>query len=88
MDLEELRREIDRIDDKLVELFEKRMDVSSTIAGFKKERNIPLHDPEREKEKLKKLSGKVQKGYESYIKSLYSLLFEISRTEQAKIIND
>ena len=88
MDLEELRREIDRIDDKLAELFEKRIDISSKIAEFKKERNIPVHDPVRESEKIKKLSGKVQKRYESYIKSLYSLLFEISCTEQDRIIND
>ena len=86
MDLQELRQKIDEIDDGLVDLFQKRMDVSAEIARHKQEQNLPVHDPARERQKLYDLSGKVKEGRESYVTALYSLLFELSRTEQERIL--
>jgi chorismate mutase/prephenate dehydratase len=87
MDLQELRKQIDEIDDGLVRLFQQRMDVSAEIARFKKENNLPVHDPAREREKLYDLSFKVNQGRESYITALYYLLFELSRADQERILN-
>lgn len=87
MDLEELRRKIDEIDEGLVRLFQQRMDVSSEIAVFKHQNNLSIHDPARERQKLYDLSTKMDAGRESYITALYSLLFELSRAEQERIIN-
>ena len=39
MDINELRGQIDTIDDELVKLFAKRMDVAAQIAEYKKEHN-------------------------------------------------
>ena len=52
MELNDLRKEIDAIDDELVSLFAKRMDVSARIAGVKKEKSLPIFVPAREREKL------------------------------------
>ena len=41
MDLLELRKEIDRIDDQLIPLLMARMDVSEQVAKYKVERGIP-----------------------------------------------
>jgi chorismate mutase / prephenate dehydratase len=87
MDLKELRTQIDGIDDDLVRLFQQRMDVSAEIARYKKENNLPVHDPAREREKLYDLSFKVNQGRESYITALYYLLFELSRADQERILN-
>ena len=87
MDLEELRESIDEIDNDLVKLFDRRMDISAEIAVYKKENKLPVHDPARERQKLHELTGRVRKGRESYITALYSLLFELSRTEQERILN-
>jgi chorismate mutase / prephenate dehydratase len=87
MDLQELRKKIDEIDDGLVRLFQERMDVSAEIARYKKENNIPVHDPAREREKLYNLSFKTNPGRESYITALYYLLFELSRADQERILN-
>ena len=87
MNLQDLREKIDKIDDELIRLFEQRMDVSAEIAGYKKENNMPVYDPARERQKLYDLSGKVKEGREEYITALYSLLFELSRSEQERIIN-
>jgi len=87
MDLQELRKQIDEIDDGLVRLFQQRMDVSAEIARYKKENNLPVHDPAREREKLYDLSFKTNPGRESYITALYYLLFELSRADQERILN-
>jgi len=87
MDLQELRKKIDEIDDGLVRLFQERMDLSAEIARYKKENNLPVHDPAREREKLYDLSFKTNPGRESYITALYYLLFELSRADQERILN-
>ena len=87
MDIQELRKQIDEIDNGLINLFEKRMDIAAEVARYKQENNIPVYDPVREREILDKLSGKVTKGRESSITALYSLLFELSRAEQEKVMN-
>jgi chorismate mutase/prephenate dehydratase len=87
MDLQELRKRIDEVDDGLVRMFQQRMDVSAEIARYKKENNLPVHDPAREREKLYDLSFKTDPGRESYITALYYLLFELSRADQERILN-
>ena len=87
MGLQELRRRIDRIDDELVDLFQQRMDVSAEIARYKLENHLPVHDPVREQQKLDDLSRKVDKDREAYVTALYTLLFELSRGEQERVLS-
>lgn len=54
-DLTEIRKEIDQVDKKLLELFEYRMGLSLSVADYKKQKGMPVYDPDREKEKLEKL---------------------------------
>ncbi|MCL2819259.1 MAG: chorismate mutase [Oscillospiraceae bacterium] len=85
MELNELRFEIDKIDDSILKLLDKRMDLSVKVAEFKKKHKLPIHDPKRELEILDKLIKKVKKERESAIKTLYMLIFELSRTEQENV---
>lgn len=84
MDLNELRLEIDKIDDELVRLFGARMEVSARIADFKKENGLPIFVPSREAEKLLDVSTKAGPEMAQYTKVLYDLLFELSRGYQSK----
>ena len=84
MDLSELRAEIDRIDDDLVRLFGKRMEISARIADYKKANNLPILMPIREREKLQDVAKKAGPEMENYTRVLYSMLFELSRSYQAK----
>ena len=84
MDIQELRSQIDAIDDELVHLFCKRMEVSSNIAAFKKEHAMPIYIPAREREKLQDVSKKAAPGMDNYTRVLYSMLFELSRSYQSK----
>jgi len=86
MELAELRMQIDAIDGELIRLFERRMEVAAEIAKYKQRNGLPVLDPEREKQKLVDLTGKVKNGHEDYISALFSLLFEISRAEQQAIM--
>ena len=86
MDLQTLRTQIDKIDDELILLFGRRMDVSAEIARYKRQNGIPVFDSEREKQKLCDLSQKTTDKYKQYITALYSLIFDLSRAEQEKTI--
>ena len=86
MSLEELREKIDAVDDQLVRLFQERMQVAAEIAKYKAERDLPVLQPAREREKLQDVAGKTQEDMQSYTRVLYSLLFELSRAYQGRII--
>ena len=84
MDLSELRKEIDAIDDELVRLFCQRMDVASKVADYKKATGSPIYHPGREQEVLQKVAQKAGPEMENYARVLYSTLFELSRSYQKK----
>jgi len=84
MDIHELRNRIDEIDNELLQLFMRRMDISAEIAQYKKQYNMPIHDPAREQQVLHNLSKKATRERESSVTALYSLLFELSRAEQER----
>ena len=86
MSLEELREKIDAVDDQLVRLFQERMQVAAEIAKYKAERDLPVLQPAREREKLQDVAEKTQEDMQSYTRVLYSLLFELSRAYQGRII--
>ena len=87
MDLLELRREIDRLDEELVSLFSQRMEIAARIADYKKEKNLPIHHPGREQEVLQKVGALAGAEWEDYAKNLYVKIFELSKAYQ-KARND
>ena len=88
MELKDLRTEIDKIDDELVKLFTQRMEVSAQIAGYKKERSLPIFVPAREREKLADVAAKAGPDMANYTRVLYSMLFELSRSHQSKLTGE
>ncbi len=84
MELQDLRTEIDRIDDQLVKLFAQRMDIAAQIGDYKKARNLPVFVPAREREKLQDVAEKAGSEMANYTRVLYSMLFELSRSYQSK----
>ena len=82
MTIDDLRREIDAIDDQLLSLFEQRMAVVNQIAQYKKENSLPVQDTAREQEILSRLSKKAPPELAECVKMLFSSLFEMSRNYQ------
>lgn len=85
MDLNELRLEIDKIDDELVQLFVRRMEVSARIAEYKKAHDLPILVPAREAEKLQDVAQKAGPKMAQYTRVLYAMLFELSRGYQSQL---
>ena len=84
MDLNELRQQIDAIDEELVKLFVKRMEVSAGVADYKKANDMPIFVPAREREKLRDVAAQAGPDMANYTRVLYSMIFELSRSYQSK----
>ncbi|MBQ4227239.1 MAG: chorismate mutase [Clostridia bacterium] len=86
MELSELRTQMDETDGKLLEMFVRRMELSSQIAQYKKDKKLPVQDLRREREKLVSVAQAVPTELRDYASGLYSMLFEISRSYQNRLI--
>jgi len=86
MELSDYRAQIDRIDNELIKLFAERMDVAAGIAEYKKANKLPVLDPGRERKKLLDIAEKTPEAMQEYAVSLYSLLFELSRSYQNRLL--
>lgn len=90
MSLEEIRREINGLDEAIVRLLERRARAGREIGGLKKSRGLPLRDPEREREVLSRLRalsdgslppGSLDRIYRAIIAETLSMQeWEASRT--------
>lgn len=86
--LEEQRKQIDAIDDRLVQLFEERMLVAGEIAETKREAKLPILNTAREREIIARLTKNKPDEMAGFIKMLFTMLFDLSRSHQAKILGD
>ena len=86
MDRSDYRKQIDRIDEQLVKLFAERMEVAGRLAEYKKENSLPVLDVRREREKLHSVSEQSPEELRDYTELLYSLIFELSRSYQNRLI--
>ena len=85
MDLLGLRKEIDKIDEELIPLLLKRMNISQQVAKYKVERGIPVLNQQREQEILDNVAEKCGDMGE-IIKTVFSATMDASRALQHKII--
>ena len=66
MDLGILRDEIDEIDGKIVDLYEKRMDICKQVAEYKIETGKKVFDSTREEEKIRKVKSQTHNEFNSH----------------------
>jgi len=86
MDLQDYRKQIDRVDEEILRLFTERMKICAKIAEYKMQNNLPVFDPARERAKLSDIYERAEEEMRTYTNVLFSLLFELSRLHQKKII--
>lgn len=86
MDLREARIEIDEVDAEMTRLFARRMDIAAEIAEYKRQNNLPVFDPGRERAKLQEIGEQTPAGIRTYAESLYRMLFELSRACQRDVM--
>ena len=57
MDMDDLRKRIDLLDDVLLRIFNERARLALEIGHIKKERGLPVYDPAREKRIFARMKG-------------------------------
>ena len=86
MELKDLRIQLDQIDRQMVSLFEQRMRVCEDVARWKMANGRGVLDASREKEKLQSVASQLPEDLQEYGMSLYSLLMELSRSSQTRLM--
>ena len=86
-DLTEIRTRIDAIDTQICDLFAQRMQCTHEVAEYKRESGKPILDRGRERAKLADVATKVPEKLRDYSQVLFSLIMEISRSEQSAELN-
>lgn len=88
-DLTELRGQLDEIDEQIVALYEKRMDVCKEVAGYKINTGKKVFDRQREQEKLAKVKSMTQNDfYARGAAELFELLMSVSRKLQYRMLTE
>ena len=88
-DLLESRKEIDLIDDRIVQLFQRRMDICKDVADFKLSTGKPVLDRKRELDKIADLKTKASNPFYAHgVEELYEQIMAMSRKMQYKLLNE
>ena len=88
-DLLKLRDEIDKIDNQIVALYEKRMEIAEGVARFKIATGKKVFDKERENSKLATLSDKASTEFTRLgITELFEQIMAMSRKRQYQLLTE
>lgn len=86
MKLNELRDELDYIDDQIASLILKRLEQSSIIGKIKKEMSVSTYTPVREREILQRIISSVNNDeLKIHVKRIFERIIDESRAIQRKI---
>lgn len=81
--LEELREQLDGIDDQITDLFQRRMEICEEVGEYKVKAGRKVYDRQREKGKLNDVASKVTGEFNKKgIRELYQQLMSMSRKLQ------
>ncbi|EGU66259.1 MULTISPECIES: chorismate mutase [Streptococcus] len=87
MTLEEIRQEIDQVDDALVALLEQRMNLVGQVVAFKQSNGKAVADPKREERIFARVASKIEnKDYQETILATFADILKHSRAFQEKQI--
>jgi chorismate mutase/prephenate dehydrogenase len=88
--IDELRREIDRINQRLLTLIAERQDISVAIGALKSSHGLPLYSEEREAVLLETFRGDALRMDldPDYVEELMRVVLEHSRAAQRRKIRD
>ena len=81
MDLNELRNEINGIDDEILGLFLRRMALAKQVAEYKRENGLPIYQPQREQEILESVAQRAGE-LGGYARELFTTLMDLSKQYQ------
>lgn len=86
LDLGEIRKNIDIIDDKLLDLFKERMQLTCQVAQYKAEHNMVVFQSEREKQIIRSVRDRSPEELKSSAEFLFTNIMDISKCRQNNAI--
>ena len=87
-ELEQYRTEIDAIDQRILELLDKRMKISDSIAAFKSDNGLPILDAVREKKKIESIEAAADRTLEQAVEPIWKAIMEQSRIRQQACLRE
>lgn len=86
-DLIKIREEIDDIDSQIIELYEKRMELTTEVAEYKISTGKQVLDKQREREKLDRAEAQVKDDKNRYgVRELFEQIMAMSRKRQYQLL--
>ena len=87
MDLQQIRGQLDVIDEQIVKLYEERMELCGQVAEYKIETGKKVFDPVREQEKLARVKALTHNEFNSHgIEELFEQIMSMSRKLQYQML--
>ena len=87
MELQDIRKQLDEIDDQLTVLFLRRMEWAARAAARKKAQGLPVLDAEREQQIIARVTRQAGKDMGEYIQPIFRALFSVSRAYQETLLS-
>lgn len=86
-DLDEIRKQINEIDKKMIELFIQRMNCSKDVAEYKIEHSLPIIDVNRENKIIEKNLQYIEEDiYKEYYVNFLKSIMDISKSYQKRLM--
>lgn len=86
-DLEKARKDINRIDEQILDALEERMEVAGRVARYKMRHALPVLDPQREQAVIDNRTARAQAaGLPAGTAELFRIIMRMSRSRQEEIL--
>ena len=82
LNLDVIRKEISEINDEMLALFVKRMELSAQVAMYKKANGLPTLDRKREEAILQKVADNTGDEFRQYAIQLFRTMMDLSKEYQ------
>ena len=82
LNLDLIRKEISAINDEMLALFIKRMELSAQVARYKKANGLPTLDRKREEAILQKVADSTTDEFRQYALELFRTMMDLSKEYQ------
>ena len=87
-ELSDIRVEIDKIDRRIVELYEQRLQLTSQVAEYKMKTGKAVYDPEREAQKLDTLAALASsERVAGQVRKLFQTIMDLSKEQQRELMS-
>lgn len=84
MDLQDYRNRIDAVDDEIVRLFVRRMEIVDEMGRLKRSAGVAPADPDREAAIVRRLSESVPESLKPALERLYETIFSIGKERMSR----